>query len=660
MPTSIVKLSVEQQARLALHIKTTFSDYEKLNQPRHDELKKVYRAFATFKEKRKAEWQTTFKVNKAHEAVERVVPRIIAKNPRWVVEPKIEDFYADKSLPEVPDVTEESPIEEIEAAREILAERQKEVKKRQEMRNDHAKAIQDYLTYLFEEYKFVKQLRLGAKHLVVDGKLRWKIRWKWEMVQEFTEPKYNSKGEMTQEKDVKDVVYGQHPTIDVKSWTEVLTDPRYREVKDMPAYLELVPAARWADIKRNKKYFNLDKMEMALQNISARGSASESGYSSEVMSIAGINWTEKVKPDRNALLLCHFYGYWTENDLDPAKEKMVKVTMIKELGLIIGYEYITHIPFVEADCFEDTETNFSVGFVEPMMSLQDEMNFKKNSASEMINQSLNRTWIWSPYSGIDPRDLVSKPGGIIVTTRTGPEAMANCQELPQRQVPSDFFQEQNDIERQIQGQTFTVDTANQRSQQALTDTATGMRIEFFESNSVLDEVRKHFEQGLEELAYQLLQETFEHMEENIVFKKMGAEGYWEMHKEALRDAIKRYTIRVEVNSSSFDDVESRRKDAMAYFNMLIQAKEAGVAVNMEKGITEVMQTFEKRNPQDYLLPPDMTALAQQMPGAEAPPPEGGGAPPPMDPEDVEARPGLPPPADLTEQVAKGDITSVIQ
>jgi hypothetical protein len=44
--------------------------------------------------------------------------------------------------------------------------------------------------------------------------------------------------------------------------------------------------------------------------------------------------------------------------------------------------------------------------------------------------------------------------------------------LQHRQLPSDYFQEQNDIERQIQNATFSIDTSSQKSEQALTNTAT--------------------------------------------------------------------------------------------------------------------------------------------------------------------------------------------
>jgi hypothetical protein len=50
-----------------------------------------------------------------------------------------------------------------------------------------------------------------------------------------------------------------------------------------------------------------------------------------------------------------------------------------------------------------------------------------------------------------------------------------------------------------------------------------MRIKFFESNAVIDEIRKHFEAGLERLAYKLLQEIAENIEDNMTIKQMDDE-----------------------------------------------------------------------------------------------------------------------------------------
>jgi hypothetical protein len=42
----------------------------------------------------------------------------------------------------------------------------------------------------------------------------------------------------------------------------------------------------------------------------------------------------------------------------------------------------------------------------------------------------------------------------------------------------------------------------------------------------------------------------------------------------LKDAIKKYEIKVESASSSYDNIEDRRDDAIAQFNMSLQAMQA--------------------------------------------------------------------------------------
>jgi hypothetical protein len=75
--------------------------------------------------------------------------------------------------------------------------------------------------------------------------------------------------------------------------------------------------------------------------------------------------------------------------------------------ILIGYEEIEDFSYEEFRVFEDTETFFAKGFVEGVMGLQREQNWKKNAASEYINHSLNRTWVLSPNAGIDPAELFS-------------------------------------------------------------------------------------------------------------------------------------------------------------------------------------------------------------------------------------------------------------
>jgi len=52
------------------------------------------------------------------------------------------------------------------------------------------------------------------------------------------------------------------------------------------------------------------------------------------------------------------------------------------------------------------------------------------------------------------------------------------------------------------------------------------------------------------------------MTDNVVIERSGEGGFWEAHKEIFRDAIRRYSIKIETGSSSYDSVEQRKGDAI--------------------------------------------------------------------------------------------------
>ena len=67
---------------------------------------------------------------------------------------------------------------------------------------------------------------------------------------------------------------------------------------------------------------------------------------------------------------------------------------------------------------------------------------------------------------------------------------------------------------------------------------------------------------------------YENMDNNIVIKNLQDEGFWQVNKEVFRDVLRRYAIRVEVGSSSFDTEEQRREDAIARWNLALSAAKA--------------------------------------------------------------------------------------
>jgi len=563
-----------KESEIVKFVQETFANYEKLNSEHRETLWDIYEEYRNFKQKRKNAWSSSFKINYAHQIVNKVLPRLIAKNPRWLVSIKTDEFEPEDKFLE-------------------WNARQERLWKMDQM----ATWIQAYLSYIWDRYNLREPIRLWAKNMLIYWNAYAKIKFKYEMTKTKEAWKIDEK------------VIWEYPTIDPISWTNIYVDPRYTILEDMAWIIIIEDRVRYADLERKKdKYLNIDKI---------KDLPTQEEYSKDPnwakSRIYGISWIPMDNIynwiNRSELCLKTFYWKYSLKDWD---ERLYRFTTVNDF-ILIENEEISCLPIEDIKCFDDTETHFATWIVEPILSLQEEQNFKKNSASEYVNNALNRSWIWSPNSWINPRDLISKPNNIIATTTDAITAQNNLIELQHRNLPTDYFQEQNDIERQIQNATFSIDTSSQKSEQALTNTATWIRVKFFESNAVIDEIRKHLEEGIERLAYKLLQATFENMEDNIVIKKIDNNWFWEINKELLRDALNRYDIKIEANSSAFDDVESRREDSIAFFNILMQGAQMWVPVDMIEAMKDVIHTFEKRDVEKFIKTPQQWQPWQWQP-----------------------------------------------
>ena len=222
------------------------------------------------------------------------------------------------------------------------------------------------------------------------------------------------------------------------------------------------------------------------------------------------------------------------------------------------------------------------------------MNLQKNAQATAMTKSLNRSYYWSPESGVDPSQLFNdKAWDIIVCNNWVENAQRNLVEVQDNQLPAQYFSNMNDYNRDIQSLSHTTDVSQPGWSQAITNTATGARISFFESNSVIAEIRKNFERSVQQLAYKILDWTANNIDKNITIKKANSSEFLKINIEAIRNAVERYDITVEANSSAFDDLENRRADAIALKNIMIEAKNAGAPVNLDEWFRKVFGTFEQ-------------------------------------------------------------------
>lgn len=118
----------------------------------------IYENVRTFKEERQKDRQTQFKVNKAFEVENKVLPRIIANNPKRLVSIRKDSFSPEDDL-----LTPEARFQKMQD------------------RADYTDAIRDYLTTVFNKYDLAEVMKMWAKGMVRYG-LSWaKVCYRYEV-----------------------------------------------------------------------------------------------------------------------------------------------------------------------------------------------------------------------------------------------------------------------------------------------------------------------------------------------------------------------------------------------------------------------------------------------------------------------------------------------
>lgn len=592
----------------------------------------------SYEGKREAKWSSTMKVNFANQIESLVTARITAKNPKYIV--SFRQKPADIAKRYFSGDSEEMPEEYAQFEQDVFT---------------WATAIQEYLNFAFEEYNFNKQFRLMAKSLVRYGNSYGEAGFKVEKLYK----KRNGK--------VKEMGTKMHPYIENVSFSELLYDPRYHNVEESPAVIRTVERVRLEELKQIKGLINLDK-------IKNKGTGYGEDQKREIYSImleddSGQSYSKET----GNLVLNKFQGYFCpaeakkeyneddsykeseeKDEKDELEEGLYEIWTVNDC-IVVKMDPIPEISVKGAACFEDPEQALAIGYIEPMLALQDEYNFKNNSVNDSVNQALNRSWLWDPNSGIDPKMLTraSAPGAVIPVTNGMAAAQAGLQEITYRPIPGEYFANQNETKRDMQSLSFTIDTSAPSSRQGFTNTATAVRARFFESNIMYADTLKHLEELLVKLAYDLLDKIAEHATEDIIIGRLG-KGRFKWAKPAIfDDAPLRYAINVEVGSSSFDSVENRREEGMAFWTVAKDAKQSGLNVDLEKTFEDVVTTFEKKNPKEYIkrdMQDILGLLGGQMPEAQTSPTTGQEAAI-INPQ----KPSLKNPEELTKSIAGGSL-----
>lgn len=564
-----MRLTQDQQIRVVKHISSVFTDYKNRSDNYREEMNEIYDTVNNFRrvkhdakqlDDNRAKPTYEYLVNKAFEIENKIVPKVFGSSPNWIVTFKPTYEVADGI-------------------------------NTQEM----ADMVRDYLEEQYKKQDFREILKIVCKWGIRYGNAFVKVGYKYKLDRTKETKEVEELDEYWQPlsiitNNIKEEIADEYACIEYKGWSDMYYDPRYLRLEDMPAIIEVADKVRLSFFTQNKsKYMNVDKLVECVKC----ESETLDQYKTRVFTSTGIHITDSWFITPSTLEVKKYYWYfdlWDDEELK--EERLYEFWTVNDLIVVYAKE-ITYFPFEDFRVFIDPEFYFAKGYIQSIIWLQNELNHQKITAQEYINRALYPPMIRSPNSGIDPRQLVNpKPWSIIVTTKWWDQALANMVQYPFRELQSSYRQNANDLERQIQAGTFTIDTSNPLNQQALTNTATGAKIKEFESNAVTGDTRKEFETMMARVAYKLLQAAYDNMDWNIKVPKKDWTGDREVNKEAFKNALSKYNIRIEAWSSSFDSVEQRRNDSLAQFNLAMQAMQAWIPVDMKYQFEKVMQTFE--------------------------------------------------------------------
>ena len=497
--------------------------------------------------------------------------------------------------------------------------------------------IATYLNAVFSTHELRKLQELVLRNLIRYGNVYVTPSFKTEFYATMKNGKVNKR------------VKGERPEFQVIPFNNIYLDDRFKDVQQSPAVIRVHDKVTLSEL-----YSISDQLEKGvLENIESHQDNNYKVYASK----ANQNDYTIVKEFK----IDKFYGYFNptlgSKKVDPQAECLYEIWTLNDT-LCLKIKPIAQIPIKSLGLFDDTEDHFSVGLIEPIMGLERLYNLRTNQAQKLVNMGLNRNFIVGTTGGFDPRQVnsLNRPGGVLNVLGSAVEAQQNIIEMPIPQVNPDYFASQNEIVRNIQKLTYTIDTTATTSQQGFTNTATAVRARFYESNTMYAYILRKFENFFAELAYELLDQVYENSSEDIFFN--SSEQLQVDRRVFKRDAFGespiKYNIEVQMNSSSFEDVESKREDALAMLQVLTQAKQMEVPVKLNAGVKKVLESFERVNPDDLIedqMVTDLEAILGQMEQPQRAPS--------INPEkQTPKQSGLDNPEQLTSDVALGDFQSL--
>lgn len=245
-----------------------------------------------------------------------------------------------------------------------------------------------------------------------------------------------------------------------------------------------------------------------------------------------------------------------------------------------------------------------IGELEPIETLQYELNSRRNQRLDNVTLALNRMWIISTSAGVDEDELVSDAGGVIHTTDIN-----GIKEIHMPDVTASSYKEEVEVKADIQQATGVSDfTRGVGSESLGNDTATGISLIQEAGNSRFKLKIRNMEQALKKIGRFMVDLNEQFMSEEKIIRVMGDEGaeFLTIRPEDMQGNL---DVRVEAGSSMPSNEAVRRKQVMDSYQLFAQDPE----INQTELKRMVLEVVLPEANIDKLLPrpSEATDLGQQ-------------------------------------------------
>jgi len=415
---------------------------------------------------------------------------------------------------------------------------------------EDAQSNEKLINYQWEKMRMYKKIKMWSKQALLYGVGLLKIGWEYD------------------EESEKDGLW-----CEIVSIFDFYISPSSTNIDD--TWVIFKQDRDLEELKKNKNY-NTKGIEGALSSEDNEFKTSQR---------ASLGRSNPSKDNRNKVTVYEYYG---KMDLGKGYEESAMVVTADNKAILriapLKEVYPCGIPFVALHDDPMPLEFWSIGEIEPLTAMQDELNTLRNQRLDNRSLNINTMWLVNKNGGINWDDFVSRPSGVIEC-----DDINAVKPLPIQDMTGGSVQEEAIVKQDMQntsgvqsGMTGQINNTIGGSS-PITGTARGFLASIEQAGTRLQYKLDNLDDALQELGQKMLKMNAKYItsEQKILITGKAGMQFDTIKPQAIN---KEYDLKVEGGSTQPQNKEARTQQYLQmlqaitpYFNMQMYDYEPGQA-----------------------------------------------------------------------------------